>query len=213
MAALNAGGSYVAEVTVTNRSTRGGLPKAARLTIQAGGIGISIGATPGPQDFAAGQTRSFNIPFTVNGAGSITVYVSSPEGLEMGRATEMIAIATAYESFVNRLSEAKDYNGAYAVVKDFAQAARNMLISGADYSSLYSLYLHLPLRQQYASLYDFYTERLAEANSYSAIMAVMYDFTQASREGLLSAEDYFKLYTMYQNHPYWQTYGIGSTIY
>lgn len=86
---LIAGNSYILSTTVTNQSTRAGVPSAADLTLVWGGNVVNSSQSA---SFAAGETKSFDIPFTVpNGmagsTASFTVAVKSPSGITVASDT------------------------------------------------------------------------------------------------------------------------------
>jgi len=99
-AELIEGESYTVRVTVTNRSTKAGMPWEATLEIvvQAATEWTTlIPVTATMQDFGAGQTRSFDYPMSVpvgtgGETGQIIALVNDPAGVELARAREDITI-------------------------------------------------------------------------------------------------------------------------
>lgn len=80
---LIAGDSYVLTTTVTNQSTRAGLPVAADLVMAWGGNVVNSNQSA---SFGVGETKSFNVPFTVplglaGSTAQFSVAVKAPSGL------------------------------------------------------------------------------------------------------------------------------------
>lgn len=101
------GSSYLVRVTITNTSTRLGVPVAANLTlILVGEIALTSLPFPAPTTyaFAAGQTRTFDLTFGVPAGtggkvGSITATVVAPNGQAICMDDELLtveAVAVVY---------------------------------------------------------------------------------------------------------------------
>jgi len=94
------GESYSVRLTVTNRSTKAGIPVGAPLEIvisAATAWTTLIPVTPSTEAFAAGETRSFDyamgVPLGSGGEfGQIIGLVRDPTGIEVARAAEDLNI-------------------------------------------------------------------------------------------------------------------------
>lgn len=102
LAALNLveGADYTVKVSVTNTSTRAGLPSSANLTVHAFGTAGSntlLADVPETASFAPGEARSFNyqmhVPIGSGGqTGSLTATVNDPNNASLATGTLAVNI-------------------------------------------------------------------------------------------------------------------------
>ncbi|MBA7619767.1 hypothetical protein ES703_27108 [subsurface metagenome] len=96
------GESYVAQVTVVNATTKGGVAWEAFFRVVAVGVGAMFYIYPSisrEEYFAAGETRvfeySFNVPMGYGGqSGEILAQVLDPAGTKIASASEPVTIET-----------------------------------------------------------------------------------------------------------------------
>lgn len=99
---LEEGESYTVRLTITNLSTKAGVPWDATLDVviqAATAYTALIPVSSSSEYFAAGQTKAFNYPMNIplgtgGETGQITALVKDPMGVELARAAESIDIIT-----------------------------------------------------------------------------------------------------------------------
>ncbi|MBA7659309.1 hypothetical protein ES703_67286 [subsurface metagenome] len=100
---LEEGGSYIARLTVTNATTKAGTPWEATLTVHIAAHTEFVTLIPvqvSDENFAAGQTRTFDFPMSVPlGAGgqpgNIIARVKDPAGINVATVIEDFTIVTS----------------------------------------------------------------------------------------------------------------------
>jgi hypothetical protein len=104
MATVTAGGSYLLRATVTNRSTRGGSPVSATLTVLVSGIVgstiLSISPSATTVAFGPGETKELSFPFSVPAgtegqSGSVSAAVIDPYGNYLATGYEPLTVSGA----------------------------------------------------------------------------------------------------------------------